>query len=146
MFLHALQMKFNIFILVILLFLAACAGNIKLSKIDIKDQETELKDSVEYELIIFDPGFETWFLTHSRPVWYHSLEYYENWNKQYVVAWNSKTMSPRYSKYFESAIDYDPFIDYGLELNHKLFYYFMYVENVLKIDILPSGMGPQTVL
>jgi len=136
-------MRLNIYILVLLLFLAACAGIKKLSKVDIKNPATELKDSVEYELIIFDPGFETWFLTQSRPVWFHSLEYYENWNKQYVVAWNSKAMSPRYSKYFESIIDYDPFIDYGLELNHKLFYYFMYVEKVLKIDILPSGNGPQ---
>jgi hypothetical protein len=139
-------MRFYYFLLVILIFIAACAGNKKLSKIDIKNQGTELKDSVEYELIIFDSGYETWFLTHSKPVWYHSLVYYENWNKQYVVAWNSKAISPRYSKYFDSTIDYDPFINYGLELNHKLFYYFMYVERVLKIDILPSGMGPQSVL
>jgi hypothetical protein len=129
-----------------LLFFAACTGNKKLSKVDIKNQETELADSVEYELIIFDPGYETWYLTHSKPVWFHSVEYYENWNNQYVVAWNSKAISPRYNKYFESTIDYDPFIHYGLELNHKLFYYFMYVEKALKINILPNGYGPHTAL
>jgi hypothetical protein len=139
-------MRYNLFIVVILLLLTACAVNKKLSKVDIKNQGTELKDSVEYELIIFDPGFESWFLTHSKPIWYHSVEYYENWNKQYVIAWNSKAISARTSKYFESTIDYDPFIHYGLGLNHKLFYYFMYVEKVLDIDILPLGMGPQTVL
>jgi hypothetical protein len=139
-------MRFHHYLLAILIFLAACTTNRKLSKIDIKDQESGMKDSVEYEIIIFDSGFETWFLTHSKPVWYHSVEYYESWNKQYVVAWNSKAMSPRYSKYFESTIDYDPNISYGLELNHKLFYYFMYVEKALKIDILPSGMGPHSVL
>jgi hypothetical protein len=139
-------MKLNYFVLAALLFLAACAGNKKLPKVDIKNEGTELNDSVVYELVIFDSGFETWFLTHSKPVWYHSAEYYENWNKQYVSAWNSRAMSPGYGKYFESVIGYDPFIRYGLELNHKLFYYFMYVEKELKIEILPSGTGPQTVL
>ena len=124
----------------------ACAGNKKLAKIDIKDKEEAAKDSVEYELIIFDPGFETWFLTHSKPQWYHSQEYYETWNKQYVSSWNAKAVSSRYSRVFETTIDYDYFTDYGLELNYKLFYYFQFVEKELKIEILPSGSGPHSVL
>jgi hypothetical protein len=55
-------------------------------------------------------------------------------------------MTPRYSRFFETTIDYDPFLDYGLELNHRLFYYFMFVEKKLKIPILPSGMGPRISL
>jgi hypothetical protein len=138
-------MKYGYFILVIMLVIASCSGNRKLAKVDIKNQETEDTDSVEYELIIFDPGFESWFISHSKPTWYHSQTYYETWNKQYVISWNQKAINPRYARYFESTIDYDPFTDYGLELNHKLFYYFQYVEKVLKLEILPSGSGPQTV-
>jgi hypothetical protein len=138
-------MKILFFFLVPAFLLASCAGSKKLQKVDIKNESTGQNDSVEYELIVFDPGFESWFLSHSKPVWYHSVEYYETWNRQYVSEWNAKAMTPRYSRYFESTIDYDPDINYGLELNHKLFYYFQYVENVLKIDILPPGSGPHAV-
>jgi hypothetical protein len=125
--------------------MGSCTLHKNTTGIHIKNQETVQNDSTEYELIIFDPGFESWFITHSHPVWYYSQDYFENWNQQYVTAWNAKVMTPRYSRYFESTIDWDPFTDYGLELNHKLFYYFQYVERMLKIEILPSGSGPQTV-
>jgi hypothetical protein len=126
--------------------LASCAGQKKIASVTIGDQEINGTDSVEYELIVFDPDFESWYLTHSKPDWYYSQTYYEMWNRQYVTAWNNKTMTPRYSRFFETTIDYDPFVDYGLELNHRLFYYFMFVENKLKIPILPTGMGPRIIL
>ncbi len=132
------------FMLMLAIILISCSVNKKLSKVDIQ-KEAEVSDSVEYELIIFDPGFESWFISHCKPSWYHSQEYYELWNRQYVSAWNEKVISPRFSRFFESTIEYDPFTDYGLELNHKLFYYFMYVERALKINILPPGAGPQTI-
>jgi hypothetical protein len=140
------RMKNFSYLLVIVFFTGACTLHKKTTGFDIKNQESAPDDSTEYELIIFDPGFESWFITHSRPTWYHSKEYYESWNRQYVTAWNGKALSPRYARYFESTIDWDPFVDYGLELNHKLFYYFLYVERELKINILPQGMGPQSVL
>jgi hypothetical protein len=141
---HTIKTKCVLIILAI--FIAACAGNKKLAKVAINEHEEIAADSVEYELIVFDPGFETWFITHSKPEWYHSQEYYESWNKQYVSAWNSKAISPRFGRIFESTIDYDYFTDYGMAINHKLFYYFQYVEKELRMDILPHGTGPQTVL
>jgi hypothetical protein len=130
---------------VIILILAACAVQKKSARVTINNDGTEVTDSIEYALIILDPGFETWFLTHARPMWYHSQSYLESWNRQFVAAWNSKAMTGRNRRYFETFIDYQPHIDYGLELNHKLFYYFQYVEKKLKIPILPSGMGPQSL-
>jgi len=35
-------------------------------------------------------------------------------------------------------------VDYGIEINHELFYYFQYVEQVLKIQIMPGG--PRAVI
>jgi hypothetical protein len=137
--------KIGYFLLIVYIISASCSGSKKLPRVNINNADTTANDSVEYELIVFDPGFETWYLSHSKPTWYHSQDYYENWNRQYVTEWNHKAMTPRFSRYFETLIDYVPFIDYGLELNHRLFYYFQYVEKVLKIDILPSGMSPHTV-
>ena len=139
-------MKYNILFLFMVVFLVSCGINKKLARVDIKNQDNVKSDSVEYELIIFDPGFDAWYVSNSKPIWYHSKEYYETWNHQYVVSWNSKAISSHFSKYFETTIDYDFTIDYGSELNHKLFYYFQYVEKVLKINILPAGTGPKTAI
>ena len=45
--------------------------------------DTLKTDSVEYELVVFDPGFETWLLN-QHPMNYYSKEYYETKNLFYV--------------------------------------------------------------
>ncbi|TDO03830.1 DUF6146 family protein [Sunxiuqinia elliptica] len=126
-------LKFAIFLILI----AACASqqNIQIKATDTVDTE----DSVSYELIVLDPGFESWFLTYSKPSWYHSQQYYETWNEQYVNAWNYNSIWHRNARLLDGQIDYNPQIDYGLDINHKLFYYFQYVENELKIRILSNS-------
>lgn len=86
----------------------------------------------EYEVEIFDSGFDRWFATNSRPVGYHSPQYYEMMNRQYVTAWNEKVVAQgfRGNSPFQQQIDYDPSIDYGLDVNYKLYYYFKYIEDV----------------
>lgn len=90
-------------------------------------------DSTEYELIVFDQGFETWYLMQPSPAMDHSIEYYKTWNRQYVDEWNYRAGRPRF---FGSIINYDPNEDYPLEIEHKLYYYFQYVEDELGIPIL----------
>jgi hypothetical protein len=135
-----------IFFLGVALILASCAGTKKAGKVELNPSTEAVDDSVQYELIVLDPGFESWYLTRSKPSWFHSLEYYENWNRQYVTAWNYKATTPRNNRVFDTTIDYDPFTDYGLEINHKLFYYFQYVESELGIPILQPGASPQSGL
>jgi len=124
-------------LIVLLAVFAACSTpkNIQLKEV----AENDEKDSVSYELIVLDPGFESWFITYSKPSWYHSQSYYENWNQQYVNAWNYHSIWRRNSQLLEGQINYEARIDYGLEINHKLFYYFQYVERVLKIPIIENG-------
>ena len=123
----------------------ACTGPGQISKISLINDVEEVADTVEYELIIIDPGFDSWFIISAKPVWYYSQSYLESWNRQYVTAWNSKVMSGRQNRFFETYIDYLPHIDYGLELNYKLFNYFQYVEKKLKVPVLPSGIRPQNL-
>ncbi len=129
-------MKNFLFILLLVVF-AACSTtkNIQLKEVSEKADE----DSVSYELIVLDPGFESWYIAYSKPSWYHSQSYYENWNQQYVNAWNYHSIWRRNSQLLEGQINYERNIDYGLEINHKLFYYFQYVERVLKIPIISNG-------
>ncbi|MCD6355335.1 MAG: hypothetical protein J7L95_07285 [Prolixibacteraceae bacterium] len=137
-------MKRVLFGIGILLIFAACAIQKKVVKENKAVIIESPADSTEYELETFDPQFETWYELHNTPSTYHSQSYYESWNKQYVSAWNFNATNSRKAAFFEPIVGYDPTVDYGFELNHKLFYYFQYVERVLKIRIIQGG--PRVVL
>lgn len=137
-------MKQLSFIIGALLFIIACSSQKGIVKIEPGNDEVAVEDSVEYELIVFDTKFETWYIMHDNPSQYRSLPYYENWNQRYVAAWNYKASTMRRGTFFEPIVGYEPTVDYGFELNHKLFYYFQYVERELKIEIMPGG--PQSIV
>ncbi len=124
-------------LLIFALLLAACAVKHPVAIQEKGHQETS--DSVEYELIVFDTGFESWFLTRAKPVNWHEQSWYENWNRQYVQAWNTHRLGYRHRELIDGYINYEPDTDYGPGINHKLFYYFMYVEHELHIPIMENG-------
>lgn len=140
-------MKRLFFVIGLLVFIAACSTKKATVKVEPKQEKEEAlaeTDSVEYDMETFDSRFETWYKNHNNPSMYRSQDYYEYWNRQYVQAWNSKAGTGPHGSFFEPIVGYDESTDYGLELNHKLFYYFQYVENVLKIKILP-GWSPKVI-
>jgi hypothetical protein len=96
------------------------------------------KNEDEYELIVLDPGFDSWYATTWSQAKDRNEAYYSYWNQRYVIEWNYKATHPHYSKYFENIIQYDPNIDYGIEIERKLYYYFRYVDTKLGIPILDS--------
>jgi len=97
-------------------------------------QQEAPKDSLEYELLIIDPGFEMWFLQNKRPEGFYSLQYLENWNHQLVNQWNMMISRPgRPGCMPTNFVHYDYHESYGMELNHKLFYYFKYVQQRCRI-------------
>jgi len=128
-------MKCFTLIAIVFLMVIACSSKKEL----IIEKNTSSEDSISYELIVLDPGFESWYLLHSSPARNHTQSYYESWNQRYVQAWNYQRLGYRYAQLIEGNIDYEPNIDYGFDLNHKLFYYFMYVENELDIQLIPDG-------
>jgi len=132
-------MKKLIFWIGVILVIVACSTKKNVVQIKNKTVEVATEDSLEYQLETFDQKFETWYMLHNSQSQYHSQSYYEGWNRRYVSAWNANAMDSRKSSFFEPIVGYDPTIDYGFELNHKLFYYFLYVEHVLKIQIMEGG-------
>ncbi|WP_293874114.1 DUF6146 family protein, partial [Flavobacterium sp.] len=91
-------------------------------------------DSLEYEIIIMDSGFNTWLAGNAKPRGFYSESYMENRNQTYVQEWNSRVMQPqRYgSNLYEMRIDYDPKIHYGYEVNYLLFNYMVYFQIINK--------------
>jgi hypothetical protein len=94
-------------------------------------------DTTEYELIVLDPGFNNWFLTNRKPIWYHEKEYYHSKNTFYTTNWNIRVLDNMHRPPYEFEIDYDQSIDYGVELEWQLFWYFKYMEQKYNIRIGP---------
>lgn len=87
-------------------------------------------DSLEYEIIIIEPGFDAWLHSVARPEGYYSQQFLENRNQIYVINWNQRVTQPfRYDPdLYTLQIDYDPQTDYGYEVNYKLYNYFIYFQ------------------
>ncbi len=101
-------------------------------------------DKTEYEIIIIEPGFNVWLNTTARPEGFYNQTYLENKNIFYVQAWNNRVLQPqRYNpNLYEMQIDYRQNIDYGYELNYKLYNYFIYFQNKYKQNLLGGRVPP----
>ena len=86
-------------------------------------------EELEYEIIILEVGFQNWLVT-QRPMWYYSLNILENRNRYYVLEWNRRVQNPQLfnSNLYFQFIDYDPAIEYGLEVNYMLYMYFEFFQ------------------
>jgi len=100
--------------------------------------DTVSVDSLEYRLIIMDPGFETWLATKPEKDFY-SNEYYAQKNRFYVTEWNQRYVNSRYKGLYDTYIDYNLNTDYGLDINYKLYYYFKYFEETNHVKLLNSS-------
>ena len=90
-------------------------------------------ESLEYEIIIIEPGFDSWLI--SQPVRGHyGQSYLETKNRSFVTDYNSRVLQPtRYpSNLYSERINYDPTVDYGYEVNYMLYNYFMYFQDKYK--------------
>lgn len=131
-----MKTKILFYLLALVAAIGACSGPKGAVSIEPNGKSSPEEDSLSYELIVLDPGFESWYLLNGTPAKYRSQAYYENWNHRYVSTWNYNATLPGKRSFFQPIHGYDRSEDYGFELNHKLFYYFQYVERVLRIPIM----------
>ena len=87
-------------------------------------------EEAEYQIIIIDPGFFTWLNSIAKPEGYYSQTFLENRNQLLVLNWNQRAMLPTVydPDLYQMQIDYQPDIDYGYEVNYKLYNYFIYFQ------------------
>lgn len=85
-------------------------------------------DSLEYEIIIIEPGFNLFINSIAKPRGYYSQSYLENKNRILVQDYNERVRNPqRYNPHlYVQEINYDPSIDYGYEVNYLLYNYFVF--------------------
>jgi len=95
-------------------------------------------DKLEYDIIIIEPGYNTWLVSRAQPEGYYSQSFLENQNIRFVNEWNNRVLNPqRFStNLYEMQINYRSGIDYGYDVNYKLFNYFVYFQNRYKQNLL----------
>ncbi|MBC2840643.1 DUF6146 family protein [Robiginitalea sp. SC105] len=145
-------MKLIIQSLAIGLFIVLIASCSAQDGISLKPEEREVfsqtePDSVriadtesKYEIIIIEPGFYNWLVSIAKPEGYYSQTYLENRNQLYVTNWNQRALQPADfggGDLYIFPIDYDPQVDYGYEVNYKLFNYFIYFQRKYKQRLGP---------
>ncbi|MCL6295936.1 DUF6146 family protein [Jejuia spongiicola] len=133
-------MKTFVYLLLVLGFLIGCNTSKQISSNSNNNEEQNkmvsndtvkiANDDLEYEIIIIEPGFNFWLTSRARPEGYYSQQFLENRNYQFVIEWNQRVLQPNRfnSNLYEMQIDYQPGIDYGYDVNYKLYNYFIYFQ------------------
>ena len=127
-------MRNFIYILLVGLFVYSCGSsggkNFPSGKIANSENDTVriANDSLEYEIIIIEPGFNLFINSYARPRGYHSQSYLESKNQFLVTEYNQRVRQPfRYNPdLYINEINYEPNIDYGYEVNYLLYNYFVF--------------------
>lgn len=124
-----------VFIIVGAILLYSCGSQKDVVRIE---SESDNVDSVEYILIVDELGFESWMATNSKRIWYYSDAYYKTWNSIYVIEFNHRVLTGADYPFIET-IFYDTSIDYGVALNYRLYWYFMFIQEKYNVTLLATG-------
>jgi hypothetical protein len=131
-------LKILIFILSASLLLWACGAS-SINKIKIPKEEPVViaNDSLQYEIIIIDIGFTAYLSGIARPEGFYSQSYLETRNRTWVSIWNQRALNPSSfnQRIYENRIDYQAGVDYGYEVNYKLFNYFLFAQRKYKMNL-----------
>ena len=94
-------------------------------------------DSLAYEIIIIDQGFNLYLNTIAQPAGFYSQNYLENKNIFYVSAWNIRVNNPFTfdPSIYENIIDYTSGVDYGYDVNYKLYNYFEFAQRKYRMRL-----------
>ena len=143
-------MKNVLYLGLILLFFLACKSSktiaVNDSKVTTSIQSDTIRianESLEYEVIIIDPGFNTWLNSQAKTRGFYSQKYLENRNITYVTEWNNRVLQPnRFDpRLYEIQINYSPGVDYGYEVNYLLYNYFIFFQITKKQQL--AGFVPR---
>jgi len=123
-----------VFIILSAILLFACNSQKDIVKIE---NESSNIDSVEYILIVDEINFNSWMITNSRPMRYYSHPYYKAWNKIYVGEINSRVLNGAQIPFTE-LINYNYSIDYGIELDYQLYWYFIFIQKKYDVTLFAA--------
>lgn len=91
-------------------------------------------DDLEYEVVIIDIGFTSWFNSYAKPRGYYTENYLRDRNIAWTREWNRRALLPlQYNpNLYEMRIDYDANKNYGYEVNYMIYNYLVYFQLTYK--------------
>lgn len=92
-------------------------------------------DTTQYDITIIDPGFDQWYFFRYSQAKDLSNEIYKSKNLFAVSNWNNYYLRGRYASVINNHLFYDNTTDYGIEVNRKLYWYFVYIEETYRIPL-----------
>ncbi len=130
-------LKQLLFIFTIGIFLWSCGSSNLNNTIEKEEPVVIANDSLEYEIIIIDPGFTAFLNSIAQPEGFYNQSYLEARNRAWVTSWNQRFLNPNQynTSIYENMIDYQQNIDYGYEVNYKLFNYFLFAQKKYKMNL-----------
>tara|TARA_R110002126_G_scaffold77796_3_gene193941 strand:+ start:6098 stop:6532 length:435 start_codon:yes stop_codon:yes gene_type:complete len=131
-------LKQTLLLVTIGLFFWACGSSPINKKVTEKEEPVVIaNDSLEYQIIIIDPGFTYFLNAIAQPEGFYSQNYLEARNRAWVITWNLRFQNPQQfnESIYENRVDYQPHIDYGYEVNYKLFNYFLFAQQKYKMSL-----------
>ena len=84
---------------------------------------------LEYDVIIIDGGFTSWFNTYSKTKSFYTQTYLENRNRFWILEWNNRARNPmKYGNIYDMQINYDNNTNYGYHVNYMIYNYLVYFQ------------------
>lgn len=125
-------MKAYLIIGILSLFLWSC-DSVKTTTQSTSDDVVRIaNEEIEYEIIIIEPGFNSWLATQPGKG-HHGLEYLESQNRRKVTEYNQRVYDAKYPRdLYQQEINYDTSVSYGLEVNYLLYNYLKFFEETYK--------------
>ena len=123
----------TLLLMLVIILLASCGGSKNAQRKDsssvAKDTIRIANDSLEYEIIIIELGFNSWLATQP-PRGYYSQGSMDISNDFKVNEYNLRANNPlQYgANLYPFRIDYDRNVDYGYEVTYLLYNYFKFFE------------------
>ena len=125
-------MKYALFIFALILSFASC-DSYKSTTQDTRVQKGDTvrikNDSLEYEILIIEPGFYNWLVT-QQPRGYYGQQFLEARNQMWVMEYNRRVLNPQQfdPNLYQQQINYEFGVDYGYEVNYLLYNYLKYFQ------------------
>ncbi len=124
------MIKYGLYILLFLSFVC-CTQTIKpiVERSSTEKPVRIANDSLSYEVIVFDQGFNLFLDATAQPKGFHSLFFLENQNQNKITTYNIRANQPsKFGSLYPQPIDYNSLISYGYEVNYLLFNYLLFFE------------------
>lgn len=126
---------FLAFCSVVFLFIVSCTPSHSAQKFENQpllsnDTLRITNKAIDYEVLIIDGGFTSWFNSNAKPRNYYSQSFLEARNRFWVLEWNRRALLPnQYNlELYEMQINYETAIDYGYEVNYMIYNYLVYFQ------------------